>query len=135
MRSPDHVLQRAFDEALAGLSPGMVDFYSKSLDEMIMELSINWDETSLLDSPLQNLALFKDALDGSSALTTRGVRNTNGTLMAAFLGVASDKNLPITSDTVTAVSTILGQPVTGAAASALADDAEAVRIAVLAGHG
>lgn len=134
-RSPDQVLQRAYDEALASLSPEMVDFYSLSLDEMIMELSTNWDNITIIDSPLQNLALLKDALDGTSALTTLGVTNTNDTLMAAFLGVASDKTLPISSETVVAVSTILGTPITDAAADALAADAEAIRIAVLAGHG
>lgn len=134
-RSPDQVLQRAYDEALASLSPEMVDFYSLSLDEMIMELSTNWDNITIIDSPLQNLALLKEALDGTSALTTLGVTNTNDTLMAVFLGVASDKTLPISSETVVAVSTILGTPITGAEADALAADAEAIRIAVVAGHG
>jgi hypothetical protein len=55
--------------------------------------------------------------------------------MAAFLGVASDKAIPITADTVTAVTTILGAPMTGAAAAALAADAEAIRVAVQTGHG
>ena len=135
-RSPDQVLQRAFDEALASLSPEMADFYSLSLNEMIVELSTNFDNLSYIDSPLQNLALFEDALDGTSVLTGTGeIVNSTDTLMAAFLGVASDKTVPITPDTVTAVSTILGTPVSGAAAAALAADAEAVRIAVLAGHG
>lgn len=134
-RSPDQVLQRAYDEALASLSPEMVDFYSLSLDEMIMELSTNWDNITIIDSPLQNLALLKEALDGTSALTTLGVTNTNDTLMAVFLGVASDKTLPISTETVVAVSTILGTPITDAAADALAADAEAIRIAVVAGHG
>lgn len=137
-RSPDQVLQRAYDEAVAALSvsPEMVDFYSMDLDDMILELSTNWDNVTLLDSPLQNLALLKDALDGSSVLTeTLGVTNTNDTLLAAFLGVASDKNVAISTDTATAVSTILGTPLDEADAAALAADAEAVRIAVLAGHG
>lgn len=134
-RSPSQVLQRAYDEALASLSPEMVDFYSLSLDEMILEMSTNWDNITIIDSPLQNLSLFQDALDGSSVLTTLGVTNTNDTLLAAFLGVASDKTLPISTETVIAVSTILGTPITGTAADALAADAEAIRIAVVAGHG
>lgn len=134
-RSPDQVLQRAFDEALANLSPEMVDFYSLSLDDMILELSTNWDNVTLIDSPLQNLALFQDALDGTSVLTTVGVTNTTDTLLATFLGVASDKAVPISPDTVIAVSTILGTPLSAAEAAALAADAEAIRIAVLAGHG
>ncbi len=134
-RSPDQVLQRAYDEALASISPEMVDFYSMDLDEMILELSTNFDNVSFIDSPLQNLSLFKDALDGTSELTSLGVTNSNDTLLATFLGVASDKNLAISSDTVVAVSTILGTPITGTAADDLAADAEAIRIAVLAGHG
>lgn len=134
-RSPDQVLQRAYDEALASLSPEMVDFYSMSLDEMILELSTNWDNITIIDSPLQNLALLEDALDGTSQLTSLGVTNTNDTLMAVFLGVASDKNVAISPDTAIAVSTILGTPLSDAEAAALAADAEAIRIAVLAGHG
>jgi hypothetical protein len=90
----------------------------------------------MIDSPLQNLALLKDALDGSSVLNTLPqVSNDTDTLMAMFLGTASDKNVQITADTVVAVTTILGTPVTGAAAVALATDAEKIRIAILAGHG
>ncbi len=98
-------------------------------------LSNEWDELSLIDSPLQNLALMKDALDGTSALTSMGVSTDNDTLLAIFLGVASDKTVPISADTVVAVTTILGTAVTGDAATALAAEAEAIRIAVLAGHG
>ncbi|AQS48022.1 hypothetical protein BMG03_09530 [Thioclava nitratireducens] len=133
-RSPDHVLQRAYEEALATISPTMVSFYNLPLNQAIDQLSLNWDNVSFIDSPLQNLALLKDTLDGSSALSSLGVTNNTATLEAIFLGTASDKTVPITAATVTAVTTILGQPVTGAAATSLAAQAEAVRIAVLAGH-
>jgi len=43
--------------------------------------------------------------------------------------------VPISVDTVIAATTILGTPITGAAAAALASDAEAIRVAILAGHG
>ncbi|MGO4910293.1 hypothetical protein ACEN2J_18435 [Pseudorhodobacter sp. W20_MBD10_FR17] len=134
-RSPDQVLDRAYTEALATITPEIVAFYSLSLDQMIDELSLNWDNVTIYDSPLQNLALLKDSLDGTSGLIAEGVTNSNDTLLAVFLGVASDKVLPITAATVTAVTTILGTPITGDAAIALATDAEAIRIAVLAGHG
>ncbi|KFE35440.1 hypothetical protein [Thioclava atlantica] len=134
-RSPSHVLDRAYDEALATISPDMVSFYNLSLDQVISSLSLNWDNVTFIDSPLQNLALLKDALDGSSGLSNLGVTNNVATLEAIFLGSASDKSVPITKDTVTAVTTILGSPVTGAAADQLAAQAEAVRIAILAGHG
>lgn len=133
-RSPDQVLDRALAEALASISPEMVDFYNLSLAEMQVELSLNWDNVTILDSPLQNLALMQDALDGTSDLAALGVTNDVDTLIAVFLGVASDKNLTITDETVIAVSTILGTPITGTDAEALAAAAEAIRIAVLAGH-
>jgi hypothetical protein len=139
-RSPDQVLDRAYNEALATMTPEMIDFYNIAAGEGGMlalqdALSNEWDELSLIDSPLQNLALMKDALDGTSALTSMGVSTDNDTLLAIFLGVASDKTVPISADTVVAVTTILGTAVTGDAATALAAEAEAIRIAVLAGHG
>ena len=133
VRSPTYVLDRAYAEALASLSPEVAAFYSQDLQDIIADLSLNFDELTFIDSPLQNLALLRDALDGSISLP--GVTNDNMTLMAVFLGVASDKTLPITTDTVVAVSTILGTPLTGTTAETLAKDAEEVRIAVLAGHG
>jgi hypothetical protein len=134
-RSPDQVLERAYNEALASFTPEMVEFYNLSLPEMQEALSLEWDTITIIDSPLQNLALMKDALDGTSSLGTVGVDNETDTLLALFLGVASDKTVPISTDTVIAVTTILGTPITGDDAAALAADAEAIRIAVLAGHG
>lgn len=133
-RSPSHVLQRAYEEALATISPEMVSFYNLSLDQAIEQLSLNFDSVARIDSPLQNLALLKDTLNGSAALSSAGVTNDPRTLEAVFLGTASDKTVPITRDTVIAVTAILGTPVTGAEADRLAAQAEAVRIAVLAGH-
>jgi hypothetical protein len=132
-RSPDQVLDRALAEALATFVPAMEDFYEMSLDEMIEELSLNWDNVTIYDSPLQNLALMKDLLaDGATQLP---ITNDKDTLLAVFLGVASDKTIEISADTVIAVTTILGYPITGQAAIDLAVDAEFIRIAVLAGHG
>jgi len=135
-RSPEHVLDRSYDEVLANFTPEMAEFYSMTLDEAITALTTNFDNLSFVDSPLQNLALFKDALDGTSVLDgLLGVTNTNDTLLAMFLGAASDKTVPITSETAYAVAMILGTELTEAEATALAADAEAIRIAILAGHG
>jgi hypothetical protein len=134
-RSPEHVLDQAYEEALASISPEMVSFYNMSLDSVIEELSLNWDNVTFIDSPLQNLALLQATLDGKTPLSSDGVTNDADTLAAVFLGAASDKTVPISTDTVIAVTQILGVPVTGAAAEDLAADAEAVRIAILAGHG
>lgn len=144
-RSPDQVLQRSLDEAIATFTPAMADFYNLPLSEavpdaeidtMLEALSLNWDTISLYDSPLQNLALFKDVLeDGVSQLP---ITNDAETLLSVFLGVASDKTVPISEDTVTAMLMILsdGLPtVIEVDVASVAADAEAIRIAVLAGHG
>lgn len=134
-RSPTQVLDRAYDEALATFTPGMATFYNLTLDQMVLELSGNWQSVEIVDSPLQNLALFRDALGGSSVLSSKGVSNSNDTLLAAFLGTASDKGMPVLPETAYAVSMILGQPISVQQAAALAADAERIRIAILAGHG
>ncbi len=43
--------------------------------------------------------------------------------------------MPVTADTVIAVSVILGQPMNPSNARAIAANAEQVRIAILAAHG
>jgi hypothetical protein len=134
-RSPEHVLDRALAEALAGVTPEMVEFYNLDLEAMKAEIISNWDNLEVLDSPLQNLALMREALEDTNALAAAGVTNDLDSLMAAFLGFASDKAVPISTDTVVAVTTILGTPITGEEAEALAAEAEAMRAAVLEGHG
>lgn len=134
-RSPTQVLDRAFAEATSTFTPAMANFYNLSVDDMVTELSLNWGNVELVDSPLQNLALFRDALDGQSVLRTLGVRNTNDTLLAAFLGTASDKTIPVRPETAYAVAIILGMPISASSATDIAADAERIRIAILAGHG
>lgn len=134
-RSPDRVLDRAFLEAQSSFSASTAQFYQLSLDSMISQLSLNWDSVTFIDSPLQNLALLKDSLDGQTVLRDAGITTDIKTLQAVFLGTASDKTIPITPETAIAVTTILGQPLSGAEAEALARDAEKIRVAILAGHG
>lgn len=134
-RSPEQVISRAYYEALSSFTQQKADFYSLSLVRMIEELSLNRANVSMIDSPLQNLALFRDALDGTSVLRTVGVNTANETLLAVFLGTAADKTVPISTDTVIALTTIMGQPISAARASAIAESAERIRIAILAGHG
>lgn len=135
VRSPDTVLDRAFEEAKASFSPSVAAFYAQDLDTMISSLSLDWDNVTFIDSPLQNLALLRDSLDGQSVLSTVGIDTDVRTLQAVFLGTASDKTVPISRDTVLAVTTILGQPMDHATAETVARAAEKIRIAILAGHG
>ncbi len=133
-RSPSKVLDRSLAEALKNVTPEIVAFYNLSIPDAVAKLSLDWDNVTMYDSPLQSLALLRDVLaDGQTSLP--GVTNDNETLMALTLGIASDKTIPISVDTVLAVTAILGYPMSVAQATALAADAEAVRIAVLAGHG
>lgn len=135
VRSPDRVLDQALAEAVASLTPEMIAYYNLSFDEVIAQLSLNFDNVTFIDSPLQNLALLGDLLDGGSALSDAGVTTDDTLLAAMLLGAASDKTIEISADTVIAVTTILGSPITGSAAAELADLADAIRIAILAGHG
>lgn len=134
-RSPSRVLDRAFSEALASFTPEVAAFYRLDLNDMVDELSGNWDSVKLIDSPLQNLALMRDALDGTSVLSTQGIATDNDTLLAVFLGTASDKAIPVSADTATAISAILGVPLSPADAAALAEKAERIRQAIFQGHG
>jgi hypothetical protein len=134
-RSPGRVLDRAYAEALSSFTNDVAAFYQLDLPSMERELSRNWDGVHIIDSPLQNLALMRDALDGTSSLRSIGITTNNDTLLAAFLGTASDKTIPVTGDTALAVSAILGQPLSPSAAAKLAEDAERIRQAILEGHG
>lgn len=135
-RSPDHVLSQAMAEAIANFTPEMAAFYSLSLPEMIDLLTNDFDNVTMIDSPLENLGLLKDALDGTSVLTTDlGVVNSTSVLAAVLLGSASDKTVTVSPETAYAVGIILGFEMTEAEAAALAADAESIREAILEGHG
>ena len=134
-RSPRQVIDRAFNEALASFTPEVAAFYALDLEAMEKELAENWDKVNIIDSPLQNLALLQDALDGESILSAVGITTDNETLLAAFLGTASDKAIPISTDTVTAITTILGYPLSEAEAASLAEKAERIRQSIVEGHG
>ena len=134
-RSPDRVLDRAYAEALSTFSEEVAAFYRLDLAEMERELATNWANVRFIDSPLQNLALLRDALDGKSVLRDVGIATDNDTLLAVFLGTASDKSMPVTTETALAISAILGRPLSESEAAALAEEAERIRQAILQGHG
>ncbi|MCW5751940.1 MAG: hypothetical protein KIT81_12400 [Alphaproteobacteria bacterium] len=91
-RSPDNVLSRALTE-----------IYATNLDKN-GDGTLDADATPLaIDSPMQNLALYKEAIGSQRKV------GGNWTLAEAawFLGKAADKGIPITEDTVKAMSVIL----------------------------
>ncbi len=136
-RSPDHVLDRAYLEALSNFTADKVAFYNMSVEQAAATLRADFRNVSMLDSPLQNLSLLRDILeDGHSVLNTLDqVQNDNLTLAAIFLGTASDKSVEIVPETAYALSVILGYELTEGQAKALASDAEIIRQAIAEGHG
>jgi len=56
-RSPSRVLDRAYLEALFGFTTDKVAFYDMSIDDAAASLRTDFQNTSKIDSPLQNLSL------------------------------------------------------------------------------
>ena len=139
-RAPGHVLARAEAEALANYSETMAALYSLDADQAAALLRTNFSDISRYDSPLQNLALYKDVMifgvtqlrDIDQDLEPASQLD----LAAIFLGSASDKTIPISEDTVTALNRILDLvELSSEERSTLATKAETVREAILIGHG
>lgn len=134
-RAPEHVLERAEHEALAEYSEAMAALYGLSAEQAAALLQTSYFDVARIDSPLQNLAMYKDVMTfGQSQLP--GVENDPLDLAAIFLGSASDKTIPVTEDTVIAINRILGLvDLSDQDRSTLAGKAETVRAAILVGHG
>lgn len=134
-RAPGHVLDRARHEALSEYAAPMARLYSLSAEDAAALLAADYSAVLRIDSPLQNLALYKDVMT-FGGVEMPGVDNNRLDLAAIFLGSASDKAIPVTEDTVTAVNRILGLVELDAHERALlAAKADAVRAGILAGHG
>lgn len=135
VRSPDTVIARALAEALANFDPEKsAALYSMTYLQFAEYVKANYETVVRIDSPLENLALFKDVLtDFETQLP--GVTNGPANLAAIFLGSAADKTIPITKDTVIAVSKILEIPLTELAIIRIATFAEVVRQAIAEAHG
>jgi uncharacterized protein YbjT (DUF2867 family) len=82
------------------------------------------DPQADVHSPLQNLALYYEALTVPGIWTPQQA--------AQFLGSASDKRVPITTETVVALNIILG--IEGVDPGPLAQQADLVRQAILEAH-
>ncbi len=135
-RAPGHVLARAEQEALSTHTPNMAALYNLSAEQAAALLQAQFADVERYDSPLQNLALYKDIMTFGATQLPGVTPASQLDLAAIFLGAASDKTLPISEDTVTAVNRILGLVELEAADRAtLAGKAETVRAAILTGHG
>ncbi len=118
------------------LTMTVAQFYSLPAAEFARIVATYYESVTRIDSPLENLALLREVrTTGTSPLAGVTPASAND-LVAIFLGSASDKTIPISVATVTAVNTILGLPaLTPESTSYIAAQAEAVRLAILAGHG
>ena len=135
IRSPDRVLDRALAEVIATFEPAMEQYYEMTAAEFADQAESNWDSIAIVDSPLQNLALLRE-LWTTKDTSLPGVEPVNiAELSAIFLGLASDKTVAITDDTVRALAIIMGVSMFDSTISNIADRAEEVRLGVLAGHG
>lgn len=133
-RAPSHVLDKALAEALLNWTDGKTTLYSLPLSEFIAALA-TLEEGAKVDSPLENLALYKDLMvDGELPLPVTFTNVLD--LAAVFFGGAADKTIAITTDTVKAINTILSVPaLSDADLSYLATQADAVRQAIADAHG
>jgi hypothetical protein len=135
-RAPGHVLARAEQEALATHTPNMAALYNLSAEQAAALLRTQFADVERYDSPLQNLALYKDIMTFGATQLPGVTPASQLDLAAIFLGSASDKTIPISEDTVTAVNRILGLvELEPADRATLASKAETVRAAILTGHG
>lgn len=111
-RAPSRILARAEDEALATYLEEMAALYNLTADAAASLLESSFRDVSRYDSPLQNLALYKDVMIfGDTQLReidSGVVAASQLDLAAIFLGSASDKTIPISEDTVVALNRILG---------------------------
>lgn len=135
VRSPTHVIDKAVAEAISNFTPSMVAFYDMTAEAAANLLSTAYDTVTRIDSPLENIGLYRDLLTkGSTGLP--GVTGASTLDLAAILlGSASDKTIAVSTDTVVAINTVLGITMSDADVATLAAKAEAVRSAILTGHG
>lgn len=153
-RAPSHVLDRSLADALSSMQPtfynqvlAIADNASLNMDQKVAALQAlvksTFADTSIVmvDSPLQNLALYKDMLTTGQIVSSSGTYDANTAtrsllLAAVFIGTASDKTLPVSTATVDAINKIMSLTLPdGVSDVELGAAAEAVRAAISEAHG
>ncbi|MGA8049749.1 MAG: hypothetical protein WCA09_06185 [Burkholderiales bacterium] len=154
VRAPAHVIDDSLATALAALQPAFYDqvvaIANSSLSEADKIAALqtlvkqSFTDTTLvrIDSPLENLGLYKDLLTDGKIVATSATYDTTSNVNAAlllaavFVGSASDKTIPVSTATVDAITKILQLTLpSGVSADAIAAYAEAVRVAIVEAHG
>ncbi len=143
-KSPTKVIDKADKDALVTLFATPALYKLTSLDAVIAAIKSGFlpDGTPIvrIDSPLQNLGLYKDLLtDGKLVSATGTVFSglSDVDLLAIFLGGASDKaGAAVSPDTVTNLNIIFGltDKMTADQVTAVAAGAAAVQAAILEAH-
>ena len=135
-RAPPFVLARAQNKALEEFTEAMAELYQLSAENAATLLINNYEELARIHSPVQNLALYKDVMTFDQTQLPNVTPSSTYDLAAIFLGSASDKNIPVSTDSVIAINRILGLvELSPEDAAGLAAKAETVRSAILTGHG
>jgi hypothetical protein len=155
VRAPGQVIDRQTAEALSTLQPAfynqviaIADNATLTLEQKVAALQalvkLSFTDTTLvrIDSPLQNLGLYKDLMvDGKIVASTATYDTTSSAtrallLAAVFIGSASDKTITVSTATVDAINKIMALTLpTGLSATDVAGVAEAVRVAIAEAHG
>jgi len=105
-RAPDKVIEHAFDEAMAAIAAA--EEISTDVSGRLVLYDADTDSTKTIDSPLENLALYIDAMTDGGELDS-GI-DWSTTQAAAFLAAAADKFGSASVDTVEYMNAILGIP-------------------------
>lgn len=147
-RAPTRVLDARYAELLSnwttmgtttmdlgGVTYTVAELYSLPAMQFAALLAAYYDQITRIDSPLENLGMLRTVYLNPSALPPGVTPASTNDIAAIAIGSASDKTIPITNETVIALSTILGLGILAADVPAIAAAAEAVRLAIVAGHG
>ena len=126
-------------EALAAYRGEMARYYSLTADEAAEAMRLRPSETSRHRDPLHNLALYRLAVsvgtERFSRLDAALKPASRLDLAAIFLGAASDRQVPITEETVFSLNRMFGLPrMSDDDRKTLAQTAERVRRGIVAGE-
>jgi hypothetical protein len=153
VRAPSHVIDRSLANALEAMNPNfynqvlLIAASDKSDAEKLVDLQtlvkLSFTDTTYtrIDSPLENLGLYRDLLDNgeivASTVTYANLTPAQTVFLASvFVGSASDKTIAVSTSTVDSITKILGVTLpAGVTSEDVAVAAEAVRVAILEAHG
>ncbi|WP_170979213.1 hypothetical protein [Roseomonas sp. HF4] len=120
---------------LGGVTYTVAELYSLPAAQFAALLQSYYDQITRIDSPLENLGLLRTIyLNPTNMLPGVTPASTND-LAAIAIASASDKTVPVTNETVIALSTILGLNILASDVPTIAAAALLVQQAIIAGHG